>query len=167
MPRLCLYQPDIAAIMGSILRLGACLGTDCEIIGPCGFPFDDARLRRSAMDYIEHVTYRYHTGWDAFNDWRTGENAGRLVLLTTKGATPLHDFRFQADDLLLFGREGAGVPQVVHDSADARVIIPMRADVRSLNLAQSAAITLAEALRQTAQWPQITHTETAITAAQD
>tara|TARA_Y200000002_G_scaffold296578_1_gene251088 strand:- start:1480 stop:1821 length:342 start_codon:yes stop_codon:yes gene_type:complete len=108
------------------------------------------------MDYIEHVTYRYHTGWDAFNDWRTGENAGRLVLLTTKGATPLHDFRFQADDLLLFGREGAGVPQVVHDSADARVIIPMRAEVRSLNLAQSATITLAEALRQTGQWPQIT-----------
>jgi tRNA (cytidine/uridine-2'-O-)-methyltransferase len=112
------------------------------------------------MDYIDHVNYRYHTSWTAFNDWRESNTPARLVLLTTKGATPLHDFEFKADDLLLFGREGAGVPDAIHQTADARVLIPMNPATRSLNLAQSAAITLAEALRQTAGWPSFTNTDT-------
>lgn len=152
--RICLFQPDQAANLGSILRLTACFGAGCEIIGPCGFPFDHNRLRRAGMDYIQHADYQQHQSWDAFCDWRQREKpAARLVLLTTKAAKPLSQFAFKADDLLLFGRESAGAPDYVHAAADQRLVIPMRPETRSLNLAQSAAITLAEALRQTNQWP--------------
>jgi tRNA (cytidine/uridine-2'-O-)-methyltransferase len=152
--RLCLYQPDIAANVGSILRLGACLATPCEIIGPCGFPFDDTRLRRAGMDYIEQAEYRYHASWSTFHAWRSGlDRPARLVLLTTKGAETMPGFRFQPDDLLLFGRESAGVPEDVHAAADHRILVPMAPGARSLNLAMSAALVLGEALRQTEGWP--------------
>ncbi|MEO0391986.1 MAG: tRNA (cytidine(34)-2'-O)-methyltransferase [Pseudomonadota bacterium] len=160
MLRLCLFQPDQAANLGSILRLTACFGMACEIIGPCGFPMDHSRLRRAGMDYIQHADYRLHTSWADFQAWRGQQSAsGRLVLLTTKAAQPLPKFRFEPGDHLLFGRESAGAPDYVHNAADHRLVIPMRPETRSLNLAQSAAITLAEAMRQTNQWPGVTDQE--------
>lgn len=150
--RLCLYQPDIAANVGSILRLAACLAVPCEIIGPCGFPFDDSRLRRAGMDYLALADYRHHQSWQAFCAWRE-TLPGRLVLLTTRTSQPVQQFDFADDDLLLFGRESAGVPESVHESVDARLRIPMAAGARSMNLAQSAALVLGLGLRQTGGWP--------------
>lgn len=147
--RIALYRPEIAGNVGAVMRLGACLATPIDLIEPMGFAWDDKRVARAAMDYIDHVAVTRHAGWDAFH----GQATGRLVLLTTKGATPFHDFAFAPDDILLFGQEGAGVPADVHARADARVVVPMAPGVRSLNLAVSAAIVLAEALRQTAGWP--------------
>lgn len=147
--RIALYQPEIAGNVGAVMRLGACLGTPVDLIEPMGFAWDDKRVARAAMDYIEHVEVTRHANWDAFQ----AQAGGRLVLLTTKGATPLHNFAFATDDVLLFGQEGAGVPPAVHDRADARVVVPMAPGVRSLNLAVSAAIVLAEGLRQTGGWP--------------
>ncbi len=149
MPRIALYQPDIAGNVGAVLRLGACLATPVDLIEPMGFAWDDKRVARAGMDYIDHVAVARHAGWAAFR----AQVTTRLVLLTTRGATALHDFAFRADDVLVFGSEGAGVPQMVHDAADARVVIPMAPGLRSLNLAVSAAIVLAEALRQTGGWP--------------
>ncbi len=147
--RLALYQPEIAYNVGGVLRLGACMATPVDLIEPMGFTWDDRRVARAAMDYIDHVDVTRHADWAAF------ERAigGRLVLMTTRGATRLHDFAFSEDDVLLFGRESAGVPDMVHARADARVTIPMAAGLRSLNLAMSAAMTLAEALRQTGGLP--------------
>jgi tRNA (cytidine/uridine-2'-O-)-methyltransferase len=147
--RIALYQPEIAGNVGAVMRLGACLATPIDLIEPLGFLWDDKRVARAAMDYIDHVSVTRHRGWESFE----AQASGRLVLLTTKGATPLHDVAFDADDILLFGSEGAGVPQAVHDRADARVVIPMAAEMRSLNLSVSVAIVLAEALRQTGGWP--------------
>lgn len=145
--RLALFQPDIPQNVGACIRLSACFGVELHVIEPVGFRFDDRAMKRAALDYgpLGHMTR--HADWDAFQRDR---GPGRLVLFTTKGAERLDDFVFQPDDTLLFGRETAGVPDYVHDAADARVFIPIRPETRSLNLSVSAGIGLFEALRQTA-----------------
>jgi len=152
--RLALYQPDIPQNTGAILRLGACLGVAVDIIEPCGFVIDDRRLRRVGMDYLDRVAVRRHRSWAAFRRARAAEPGGRLILLTTRGACPHTEFAFAADDVLLLGRESAGVPDAVHAAADARLRVPMRPGLRSLNLALAAAVVLAEALRQTHGFPE-------------
>ena len=148
--RIALFEPEIPGNVGAILRLGACLGAAVDLIEPMGFEWDDRRVRRTAMDYIDHVAVARHAGFDAF---RTTIGSRRLVLFTTKGSQPAYDFGFRADDVLLFGKESAGVPPAIADACDARVRIPMRPQVRSMNLATSAALALGEALRQTATLP--------------
>lgn len=145
--RLALYQPDIPQNTGAVLRLAACFGLPVDVIEPCGFVFDDRRLRRAGMDYLEHVDLRRHRSWDAYRAARARE-AGRLILLTTKGAMPHVQCRFEATDSLLLGRESAGVPEDVHAAADLRIRIPMRPGLRSLNVAMTAAIVAGEAMRQ-------------------
>jgi tRNA (cytidine/uridine-2'-O-)-methyltransferase len=147
--RLALYQPDIPQNAGTLIRLGACLDVGIDIIEPCGFILDDRRLRRSMMDYADHADIARHSSWERFNQARRG----RLVLLTTRAAVPHVDFTFQPDDILLLGQESCGVPDAVHDAADARVLVPMHAGARSLNVAVAAAIVVGEALRQTALYP--------------
>lgn len=147
--RLALHQPDIAGNVGAILRLAACLGVGVDLIEPMGFAWSDRALRRAGMDYAAHADVTRHADWAAF----AAQAAGRIVLLTTAGAEPLPAARFRADDVLLLGAESAGVPPEVHARAHLRVRIPMHAGFRSLNVAQSAAIVLAEALRQTDGWP--------------
>ena len=144
--RLALYQPDIPQNLGAFIRLAACVGTPLDIIEPCGFPVDDRRIRRAALDYVDRARVQRHASWDAF---RRDRPAGRLVLLTTSGATRLPEARFRADDILLLGRESAGVPAEVHEAADLRIRVPMQKGVRSLNVATAAAMVLSEALRQT------------------
>src|ERR1700712_778256 len=135
--RIALFEPEIAGNVGAVLRLGACLGAAVDLIEPMGFQWDDRRVRRAAMDYIDHVTIARHTGFDAF---RTAIGSRRLVLFTTKSRQSIYDFGFMADDVLLFGQESAGVPIAVAEICHARVRIPMRPQVRSMNLAMSAAI---------------------------
>ncbi len=147
--RLALYEPDIPQNTGTILRLGACLGVAVDIIEPCGFVLDDRRLRRAGMDYLDRVRMARHASWQAF----LGDHRDRLILLTTRGNDRLPGFRFRGDDTILLGRESAGVPDCVHDTADARVAIPMTEGARSLNVALAAALALGEALRQTDQFP--------------
>jgi tRNA (cytidine/uridine-2'-O-)-methyltransferase len=144
--RLALFEPDIPQNTGTLIRLGACFGVAVDIIEPCGFLWSAPKLKRAGMDYLDHADVTRHASWAAFCAARTG---GRLVLLTTKAAVSYLDFAFAADDTLLVGRESAGVPDSVHASADARLIIPLRQDFRSLNVALAGAIVLAEALRQT------------------
>jgi len=132
--------------------LAACLGVAVDIIEPCGFPLTDRALRRTAMDYAENVAVFRHSGWSAFREWQAGTGR-RLVLFTTRGAVRLEDHAFRPDDILLFGRESAGVPEEVHAAADTRVAIPLIAGARSLNVAMSAGIATWEALRQTGQLP--------------
>lgn len=156
--RLALYQPDIPQNTGTILRLAACFGVPVDLIGPYGFVWDDRRLRRAGMDYLLESEPVHHRSWEAFREVQA-EN-GRQVLLTTQGAVPYQDFTFQLDDILLLGRESAGVPPEVHAAADARVVIPMQPGMRSINVAMSAAIVLSEALRQTHQLPEMTHART-------
>jgi tRNA (cytidine/uridine-2'-O-)-methyltransferase len=148
--RLALYEPDIPQNLGAFIRLGACLGVPLDIIEPCGFPVDDKRIRRAAMDYYDLASIVRHASWDAF---RRDKAPGRLVLLTTKGATNLQDARFQPDDILLLGRESAGVPDEVHKAADLRLRVPLKPGARSLNVALAAAMVLSEALRQTDGFP--------------
>lgn len=143
--RLVLYQPDIPQNAGALMRLAACLGVGVDIVEPCGFVLDDRRLRRAAMDYVDLLEWQRWQSWDAY---RQAGNAGRLVLLTTRGDTAFTQFRFAAADRLIVGRESAGVPDAVHQAADARLVVPMRPGARSLNVALSAAIVLGEALRQ-------------------
>lgn len=147
--RIALYQPEIAQNVGAILRLGACFGVAVDLIEPMGFVWDDKRVRRTAMDYINAVDIHRHPDFDAFRNGRPA----RLLLLTTKGDMSPYDFAFAADDILLFGKESAGVPADVARQCDAALRIPIRADVRSLNLATAAALTLGEALRQTRGLP--------------
>jgi len=144
--RLALFQPDIPQNVGACIRLSACFGVELHVIEPVGFHFDDRAMKRAALDYgpLGHMTR--HADWEAFQRDR---GPGRLVLFTTKGATTLSDFTFEADDVLLFGRETAGAPEHVHAAADARVFIPIRPEARSLNLSVSAGIGLWEGLRQT------------------
>jgi tRNA (cytidine/uridine-2'-O-)-methyltransferase len=152
--RLALYQPDIPPNTGTILRLAACLAVPVDIIGPAGFDMTDKALRRAGLDYLEHVTIARHESWDAFETRRRGATDGaRLVLLTSRGRETHTQFRFAATDILLMGRESAGVPDAVHDAANAHVRIPIRPSLRSLNIAVAAAIALAEALRQTGGFP--------------
>lgn len=148
--RIALYQPEIAGNVGAILRLAACLGAQVDIIEPTGFTWSDKALARSGMDYAGRVEVRRHVDWDAFLATVTG----RIVLLTTRGAERIDRATFRADDVLLMGSEGSGVPDAVHDRADLRVVIPLVPGMRSLNLAVSAGIALAEALRQTGGWPE-------------
>ncbi len=147
--RLALFEPDIPQNTGAILRLGACLGVAVDIIEPCGFVLDDRRLRRAGMDYLDRVAMSRHASWEAFHRGR----AGRLVLLTTRGEDRLTGFRFRNGYTILLWRESAGVPETVHDAADARVVIPMTEGARSLNVALAAALALGEALGQTDQFP--------------
>jgi tRNA (cytidine/uridine-2'-O-)-methyltransferase len=145
--RLALFEPDIPQNTGALLRLAACFGVAVDLIEPCGFLFDDRRLRRAALDYAARVVIRRHASWGVFAAERDPQS--RLILLTTSGTMPLHRFDFAAADTLLLGRESAGVPAFVHEAAFARVVIPLRAGARSLNVALAGAIALAEALRQT------------------
>ena len=145
--RLALYQPDIPQNTGAILRLAACFGLPVDVIEPCGFAFDDRRMRRAGMDYLDHVELHRHRSWDAYRTARSGK-PGRLVLLTTKASVPYAEVRFEAADSLLLGRESAGVPEDVHAAADIRIRIPMRPGLRSLNVAMAAAIVAGEAMRQ-------------------
>ena len=149
--RLALFEPDIPQNTGTLLRLAACFGVAVDIIEPCGFLWDDRRLKRAALDYIAQVDVHRHVSWDAFV--ATRDSASRLVLLTTRGAVPLHEFAFAPGDTLLLGRESAGVPDRVHQTAAARVVIPLRRGARSLNVAVAGAIAVAEALRQTGEFP--------------
>jgi tRNA (cytidine/uridine-2'-O-)-methyltransferase len=145
--QLALYEPDIAQNTGTILRLCACLGVAAHIIEPAGFPVSDRAFRRAGMDYLDRVTLRRHISWTAFDAWRRAEKR-KLVLFTTRATTSYLDHRY-GDDVLLFGRESAGVPEDVHAAADARLTIPMRPGLRSLNVAMACAIVVGEALRQT------------------
>jgi tRNA (cytidine/uridine-2'-O-)-methyltransferase len=151
--RLALYQPDIPQNAGSLMRLGACLGVGIDVIEPCGFLLSDRNFRRAGMDYLKSADIRRHASWNRFREGFTADPAQRLVLLTTRGAMAYTEFAFQAADTLLVGRESAGVPDEVHGAADARLVIPLKAGLRSLNVAQAAAMVLGEALRQTALFP--------------
>ena len=150
MMRLALYEPEIAGNVGAVMRLGACMGAAVDLIEPLGFAWDDKRVRRAAMDYIDHVEVTRHAGFAAF---RAAVAPRRLVLFTTKAMQSVYDFSFAPDDVLLFGKESAGVPPQVAEACDARLRIPMRPEVRSMNLASSAALVLGEALRQSGSLP--------------
>ena len=150
--RLALFEPDIPQNTGTLLRLAACFAVEVDLIEPFGFLFDDRRLRRALLDYAARVTICRHNSWNAFEANR--DPASRLILLTTSGAVALHRFAFAPEDTLLLGRESAGVPDYVHAAAAARVVIPLAPGARSLNVALSGAIALAEALRQTDSFPE-------------
>jgi tRNA (cytidine/uridine-2'-O-)-methyltransferase len=149
--RLALFQPDIPQNLGAALRLAACLGVPMDVIEPCGFPLSDAAIRRTAMDYGGLAEVTRHPGWRDFR--AASEGNGRLVLFTTRGAEPFHGFAYRPDDILLFGRESAGVPEDVHAAAEARLFVPLAPGARSLNVVTAAAMALSEALRQTNGFP--------------
>jgi tRNA (cytidine/uridine-2'-O-)-methyltransferase len=146
--RIALFEPDIPQNTGTILRLCACLGIEAHIIGPAGFPTSDRAFRRAGMDYLDAVAILRHTSWQDFEGWRR-EAGARLVLFTTTATQSYLDYAYRPDDVLLFGRESAGVPQDVHGAADARLVVPMRSGLRSLNVAMTVALAAGEALRQT------------------
>lgn len=146
--RIALFQPDIPQNTGTILRLCACLNVEAHIIEPAGFPVSDRHFRRAGMDYLDQVTIVRHDSWPKFEQWRHDRGL-RLVLFSTKGALSYLEYRYAASDLLLFGRESAGVPDEVAAAADARLVIPVAPGLRSLNVAMAAAMALGEALRQT------------------
>jgi tRNA (cytidine/uridine-2'-O-)-methyltransferase len=143
--RLALYQPDIPQNTGTIMRLAACFGVALDIIEPCGFIYSDTKLRRAGMDYAALATVERHVSWGAFQAERT---PGRLLLVTTKAAAPIQEFDFRLDDTLLLGSESSGVPNLVRDAVDEAIRVPMRAGMRSLNVAVCAGIVLWEAARQ-------------------
>jgi tRNA (cytidine/uridine-2'-O-)-methyltransferase len=148
--QIALFQPDIPQNTGTILRLAACLGVEAHIIEPAGFPTSNRAFRRAGMDYLDQVSITRHTSFPAFEAWRASAGT-RLILFTTRAATSYLDHAFQRGDVLLFGRESAGVPDQVHSAADARLVIPMRDGLRSLNVAMAAAMAVGEALRQIAR----------------
>lgn len=148
--RIALFEPEIAGNVGAVLRLGACLGVAVDLIEPMGFEWDDRRVRRTAMDYIDHVSVTRHAGFDAFQATLSG---ARLILFTTKAAESAYELAYRPDDVLLFGKESAGVPPSVAEACDARVRLPIRREVRSMNLASAAALALGEALRRTGSLP--------------
>jgi tRNA (cytidine/uridine-2'-O-)-methyltransferase len=147
--RLALFQPDLAGNVGTLVRLGACLGVPIDVIEPCGFPFSDKAFKRAGMDYVAQADVTGHVDWAAF----LAQRRGRLVLLTTKASLPYPDAAYRPDDILLVGQESVGAPDFVHAAADLQVVIPMRPGLRSLNVAIAAAMVLGEALRQTALFP--------------
>ena len=155
--RLALYQPDIPQNTGTLLRLGACLDLPIDIIEPCGFLFNEKAMRRAGMDYLEFSNYRRHDSWEAFLAYRqeNPQEYGRIVLLTTHGKQSFLDFKFQPNDIILMGRESAGVPENVHNMADAQLLIPMNPQARSINMAVSAAMAVTEGLRQINGFPKI------------
>lgn len=148
--RLALFQPDIPQNTGALIRLGACLGVAVDIVEPCGFVLSDRRLRRAGMDYLECAQIARHASWAAF---RAACAPARLILLTTSGTTPYHRFAFAPNDVIVLGRESAGAPPEVHEASAARLVVPMRPALRSINVALAAAMVLGEALRQTALFP--------------
>jgi tRNA (cytidine/uridine-2'-O-)-methyltransferase len=148
--RLALYQPDIPQNLGNLLRLAACMEIGVDVIEPCGFPFDDRRLKRAGMDYLDRVSLTRHRSWAAFQEQRQG----RLLLLTTAGERAYTAFDFRRGDVLMVGRESAGVPGDIHQAADARLLIPMSPSLRSINVASAAAMVVGEALRQLDGFPQ-------------
>ncbi len=145
--RIALFEPDIPQNTGTILRLAACLGVEAHIIEPTGFPVSDRAFRRAGMDYLDQVVIVRHLNWEAFEAWRRKEHA-RLILFTTRAAVSYLDHSYRRDDILLFGRESAGVSEHIHQAAEARLVIPIRAGLRSLNVAMAAAMALGEAMRQ-------------------
>lgn len=147
--RIALYEPEIAGNVGAVMRLGACFGVPVDLIEPMGFHWDDRRVRRTAMDYIDHVDVSRHASFNAFRD----ATPGRLILFTTKGDRSPYEFQFRTNDILLFGKESAGVPDDVAAASDAKLRIPIRPAVRSFNLATAAALALGEALRQIGELP--------------
>lgn len=147
--RIALYQPEIPGNVGAVLRLSACFNVGVDLIEPCGFPFSDKRLRRAGMDYIDHVELARHADWAAFQQ----ATSARIILLSSKATHRLHDFAFEADDVLLMGQESAGVPEDVRSVCDAAIRIPLSPHVRSLNVSVAAGIALSEALRQTGGLP--------------
>jgi len=148
--RLALFEPDIAQNAGTMMRLAACLGVAVDLIEPCGFIIGDAKFRRSAMDYLDHINLVRHVSWTAFQAARLARpTPGRLVLLTTRADRRYIDARFASDDTILVGRESAGVPEAVHQAADLRLLVPMQPGLRSINVALAAGMVLGEALRQT------------------
>ena len=150
--RLALYEPDIPQNAGTLLRLCACLGVDAHLIEPTGFPSSDRAFRRAGMDYLDAVSLQRHISWMRFQEWRQADR-GRLVLATTKAADNYTEFQFLPGDIIMTGRESAGVPDSVHGAADARIKIPMRSSLRSINVAVAASMLLGEALRQTSGFP--------------
>ena len=151
--RIALYQPEIAGNVGAILRLAACFSVPVDIVMPMGFAFSDAKLKRAAMDYGASADVTRHANFEAFDSIRRAEGR-RLVLMSSHASVPLPQVSFRSDDIILMGSESAGVPDSVRDTADLRVRIPMASGFRSLNIAVSTGIALAEALRQTGQFPQ-------------
>ena len=152
MIEIALFQPDIAGNVGTILRMAACFDVRCHIIEPCGFAFAERALKRAGMDYLEASDYIRHGDWNDFSAWVAQEKRS-LALLTTKGSVPLSATRFENSDIILMGSEASGAPDYVHAAASSRIHIPMRDGFRSLNVAVAAGIALAEALRQTDQFP--------------
>jgi tRNA (cytidine/uridine-2'-O-)-methyltransferase len=150
MIRVALFEPDIPQNTGTILRLCACLGIEAHLIEPAGFPVSDRAFRRAGMDYLDQVALVRHPSWGAFDAWRRGEGLP-LALYTTQGSRPYLAHRFRPGEILLFGRESAGVPDAVHVAADARVTIPMRPGLRSINVAMAVAMAVGEAIRQTSR----------------
>lgn len=155
--RLALYQPDIPQNTGTILRMAACLGVPVDVIGPTGFDMTDRALRRAGLDYLHAVELHRHASFESFDDWRRARQ-GRLVLLTAHAAIDYVTHSFVEDDILLLGRESAGVPDAVHRTADARIRVPMAPGLRSLNIAVAAAMVTGEALRQIGAFPRTTAT---------
>ena len=150
--QIALFQPDIPQNAGTILRLCACLDVAAHIIEPAGFPVSDRHFRRAGMDYLDQVSIMRHDSWSKFEHWRK-DGGYRLILFTTKGARSYLDYHYGATDILLFGRESAGVPDDVAGAADARLVIPIKPGLRSLNIAVASAMALGEALRQTGSAP--------------
>ena len=146
--RIALYQPDIPQNTGNIFRLGACLGVSVDIIVRTGFIFDDKKFKRSAMVYIDYIDYKRHIDWQHFYDWSQGKKY-RLILMTTKAQQSFYEFEFHSSDILLFGRESAGVPDNIHQIVSHRLTIPMKKGLRSINLSSSVALVIGEGLRQT------------------
>ena len=146
--RIALYEPDIPQNTGTILRLAACLGVEAHIVEPAGFPTSDRAFRRAGMDYLDRVSIVRHASWTVFDTWRRSERL-RLILFTTAATASYLDHGYRAGDVLMFGRESAGVPDAVHQAADARLLIPMQPGLRSINVAMAAAMALGEAMRQT------------------
>ena len=153
--RLALFQPDIPQNTGTLLRLGACLNLPLDIIEPCGFIFNEKAMKRAGMDYLDIANYKRHNSWQDFLDYRKlhPEEYGRIILLSTHATTPYTAFKFHSNDIILMGRESAGVPKPIHDMADSRLLIPMTPQTRSINMAISAAMVISEALRQTDLFP--------------
>ena len=145
--RVALFQPDIPQNTGNIFRLAACLEIPVDIIEPTGFLFNDKRFKRSMMDYMQHLKYKRYLDWDSFFKSIKDKNF-RLILLTTKSTKTYNNYKFQLNDILLFGRESKGVPQEVHNHSYQRLKIPLKNNTRSLNIAMAAGITLSEALKQ-------------------
>lgn len=157
--RIALFQPGIPQNVGAAIRLSACFGVGLDVIEPCSFPLDDKSLKRAALDYGPLTQLMRHDSWDAF--LKAPERIdGRLLLFTTKGATPFHRFSFEPGDTLLFGNESRGAPEEVHAAVDARVVIPLRPQARSLNVSVTAGMALSEALRQTGGFPSLTTLQT-------